>query len=60
MKAKIQLNYARSVSHVSQLQPQPQPAQSSRLGLSSPQPALLVQPGPQPVQLVEVKVEALK
>ena len=57
MKAKIQLNYARSVP---QPQPQPQPAQSSRLGLSSPQPALLVQPGPQPVLLVEFKVEAVK
>ena len=40
--------------------PQPQPVQLSRLGLNSTQPALLVQPGPQPIQLVEVKVEVVK
>ena len=38
----------------------PQPVQLSRLGLNRPQPMLLVQPGPQPVQLVEVKVESVK
>ena len=38
----------------------PQQVQLSRLGLNCPQPVLLVQPGPQPVQLVEVKVEAVK